>query len=126
MCWEFCNTGFVTTRKEHKCTYCGRIIPIKSKKIFNWNGKFDGEFQNSYACHWCYEHKEDFDYDEYIGDFWDGLNEIFYDKKRELEKLTEDEHVEIELEGDYLIFEDSEGKEIHREYIPVIIESEDE
>lgn len=126
MCWEFCNAKYVTTRKEHKCANCRRIIPAKSNTIWSSSGKWDGEMVSGHYCHWCDEHSNNFNDDDYAIDFWDGIYDIFYDKRRELEKLTEDECVEMELEEDYLIFEDSDGKEIHREYIPVIKESEDE
>ena len=38
---------------------CGRTIPTGSKNILHWCGKFEGEFQNSYACNYCEDNQEE-------------------------------------------------------------------
>ena len=57
MSWSFVNSRTVKkTRKPHDCLICDREIPI-GKSAFNWNGLYDGEFQNGYACMYCFENK---------------------------------------------------------------------
>lgn len=106
MSWSFCDSRHVKiTRKEHKCVFCGRVIPEKSPNIYNWYGMYDGEFQNSYSCHWCEDNKDRLidSYDNEIMDFWDCIREdIFYDKLKELKAQFDD--VEMKFEGDYLVF----------------------
>lgn len=118
MGWAFCNSGYVKTRKEHKCEHCRRIIP-KGSKVLNWHGMWDGEFQNSYACHWC-EKQRDFLVDEnnYIVDFWDGIYYVFEDEISELKKEYDD--LEWDLEGDYLAFRDADNNFIDKLYMPVL------
>jgi ribosomal protein S27E len=129
MSWEFFDSRIVKqTRKDHRCAVCGRIIPKGSKDIYNWGGKWDGDMQNSYACHWCHEHSKDLcDDDGYIIDLWDSLREYIFeelfDKYRECDCV--DEHgyagnIEAELEGNYLVFKCEDcGKEWHREHMPI-------
>jgi hypothetical protein len=119
--WAFCETEHIKTRKDHKCIFCHRIIPKGSPNIYHWHGMYDGEFQNSYACHWCEDYQDSMvdDWDNEILDFWDCIREdLFYDKIQELKKIDED--LEIELEGDYLVFYTYDEKELYREYMPVI------
>ena len=120
MSWAFCETEHVKTRKDHRCIFCGRVIPKGSTNIYHWHGMYDGDFQNSYACNWCEDNQKRFlGDDNEICCFWDTIREdIFYDKIQELEKIDED--LELELEGDYLVFYTYDEKELYREYIPVI------
>lgn len=130
MGWDFCNSGKVKrTRKNHKCEFCGRIIPKGSVNILNWSGKFEGDMQNSYACHWCENHQSNLvdDYDNTISDFWDSLREdIFQEEFRKFKDCDcVDEKgmtgcIEANLEDDYLIFKCEDcGKEWHREHMPI-------
>lgn len=121
MGWAFCETKHVKTRKDHKCIFCGRVIPKESKDIYHWHGMFEGEFQSEYACNWCEDHQNDMvdAWDNSIIGFWDSIREIiFKDKIQELEKIDED--LEIKLEDDYLVFYTYDKKEIYREYMPVV------
>jgi hypothetical protein len=55
MSWAFFQASDIKhTRKEHECLICGRKIPV-GKPAYNWRGLYDGDFQNSYACRFCYE-----------------------------------------------------------------------
>jgi hypothetical protein len=130
MSWAFCNTRNIKkTRKPHRCIFCGRTIPEGTENVYNWSGLFEGNFQNSYSCHWCEEHQSRLidDYDSEILDFWDCLREdIFQDKFRRFKDCDcVDERgmtgsIEATLKGDYLIFEcDTCKKEWHREYMPI-------
>jgi hypothetical protein len=120
MSWNFCESKKVTTRKPHKCSYCNREIPKGSKNIFTWWGMWEGEFQkNSYACAWCYAHKEQLEEDDgTIADFWDCLWYIFKKTIHELEE-KHNCHVESDLEGEYMIFKNYCTKEeLHRVHMP--------
>jgi hypothetical protein len=126
MSWDFCKTKTVKrTNTDHRCEYCGRIIPKGSKKILNWSGKWDGELVNSYACHWCVEHDDRLT-DELtleILDFWDCLYEdIFHDKIQELRKNGNCIVIDFDKEDpDWLVFiDDVTGEIVHREYMPVV------
>lgn len=130
MGWDFFDSTTVKkTRKDHKCQYCRRIIPKDSPNIFKWWGKWDGDMQTSYSCHWCEKHSDKLcDDDGYINDFWDSLREdIFYElfeKYKDCDCVDEkgfNGNIEVRFEGDYLVFvcEDC-GKEWHREYMPII------
>ena len=126
MGWDFCKQKIVKkTGKDHKCEFCGRIIPKGSFNILNWSGKWDGELVNSYGCHWCIEN-EDRLTDEIsleILDFWDCLYEdIFYDKIKELRESGNSIVINFDSEdSDWLIFiDDDTGEIVHREYMPIV------
>lgn len=120
MSWTFCETAHVKTRKNHKCVFCGRVILAGSINILNWHGLYKGDFQNSYSCHWCEDNKDRLLTDDNeIGEFWDSIREdLYYDKIQELRKIHED--IGLKLDGDYLVFLDGKGIEVHKEYMPVI------
>jgi hypothetical protein len=120
MSWSFVNQKHVKTRKDHKCVYCQRIIPKGSKNIIHWWGKWEDDFQSSYACNWCHEHSEYLQDDDMIADFWEGIHWMFEEKIRESEDLYESS-IEYDLEGDYLVFT-IDDKEIHREHLPIVKE----
>jgi hypothetical protein len=116
--WAFCTTKHVKkTRKPHRCEFCGRIIPAGTLNILNWAGLYDGDFQNSYACHWCEEHQSQLvdDWDNEILDFWDCLKgDIFW---KELEPYRP---VYGETNGDYFVFKSFEtDKEMWRVKCPI-------
>jgi len=128
MGWDFCNRRIVKkTRKPHRCAYCKREIPAGAKKILNWAGLFECDFQNSYACHWCQSHMNDLQDDEYIGEFWDDLTDnIFYDEFKKYKECdcTTDKgfvgNIKAEFDGDYLVWKCKDcGKVWHKEYMPV-------
>lgn len=54
---DFGNSKWVKTRKAHHCVYCNRNIPIGTKAR-NFTGKWEGDWQNWYACGFCVEHVE--------------------------------------------------------------------
>ena len=123
MGWAFCEVKHVKkTRKSHKCEFCGRTIPAGSPNIYNWAGLYEGDFQNSYACHWCEDHESHLvDWDNEILDFWDCLKEdIFW---KELEPYGS---VYGKADGDYFVFYSDTDKEVWRVKCPIIRESEDE
>ena len=120
MSWECYKAGYVTTRKEHKCIYCRRKIPKKSK-VFNWHGKYDGMFQNTYSCYSCTKYKKYLtDDDGRIGDFWDCIYYLFEELWIELEEIHG--KVRTKLDSDYLIFEDTIGNVIHKQVYPILNE----
>jgi hypothetical protein len=117
MSWQFCDSGYLKTRKDHRCAYCGRTIP-KGNKVFNWHGMFEGEFQNSYACHWCDEHQDELvDDDGCISDFWECIDSILDYPHEKYE-----EYDYSDFNGDYLVLYDSDDKKLERIYMPVIKE----
>jgi hypothetical protein len=119
MGWEFCNTKHIKkTRKPHRCVFCGRLIPAETSNIYNWNGVFNGDFQNSYACNWCEDHQNRLvdDYDNEIMDFGDCLIEDIF--QSELEPLNK--RVYFINEGDFFVFKSyKEDKEILRVKCPI-------
>lgn len=46
------NCGWVKTRKEHKCKFCGETIEKGSEAHFT-SGIYDNEFVNYYKCKRC-------------------------------------------------------------------------
>lgn len=119
MSWAFCETKHIKkTRKLHMCEFCFRIIPSGSPNIYHWSGLFDGEFQNSYACHWCEKHKDHLvDWDNEILDVWDCLiDDIFW------EELKQYRPVYGRSDGDYFVFYSHEtGEEVWRVKCPTVI-----
>lgn len=124
MGWEFCETIHVRkTRKPHRCAFCGRIIPVGTPNILHWKGKFDGDFQSSYACHWCEDNQNHLvdDWDNEILDFGDCLREDIF--QNEIDIIGES--VYFESDGDYFVFKTYEGdKEVLRVKCPINRESE--
>lgn len=55
----------VTTKKEHLCVTCQRIIP-KGKKALHYTGRCEGDWQNWYMCIPCDENGVNGWIDEYI------------------------------------------------------------
>ena len=49
---DFGEYRFVKTNKPHECITCERIIP-KGKKAYNYNGMYEGDWQNWYMCEPC-------------------------------------------------------------------------
>ena len=117
MGWDFCETKIIKkTRKPHNCAMCGRIIPTGSKNILHWYGKFDGEFQNSYACNYCEDHQDEF-IDDYTQEII-GLDEVLWEIYGH--EVKEYYPVSIKDEGDYFIFYAEETKEeLIRVYCPI-------
>jgi len=117
MGWDFCETKHVKTRKDHRCVFCGRGIS-KGNVILHWHGMYEGDFQNSYACHWCEEHQ---------GSLTDMDNEILEDMSTCLaedvfcDELKDFGTVYVEINTDWFIFKlHDTDEEVHREYCPVI------
>lgn len=61
-----------STKKEHECMGCLKIIPIGSC-AYNYVGLWEGKFYCYYLCQSCagYAEKND-DYLDYDGTFWEG------------------------------------------------------
>lgn len=120
MSWEFCNIIHVKkTRKPHTCAFCGRVIPSGSTDILNWSGKWEGDFQNSYACNWCEDNQSRLvdDWDGEILDFGDCLREDIF--QSEIDAIGES--VYFESDGDYFVFKTyEEDKEVLRVRCPII------
>jgi hypothetical protein len=117
--WEFISSRIIKkTRVDHQCVYCGRTIPKGSIDVNNWCGKFDGEFQNHHACHWCDENSDLMSDGDIICDF--EPYDIFCDIKDEIEEKY-DADIRIEWDGDddnYLLSVDKySGEVLHREYL---------
>jgi hypothetical protein len=51
---KFCDTKDVITRKPHRCGFCNRVIPAKSKVQYS-KGLFDDYFFRSYLDDFCKE-----------------------------------------------------------------------
>jgi hypothetical protein len=123
MGWEFCNTKHIKkTKKPHCCSFCGRTIEAGTSNILNWSGKYDGDFQNSYACHWCEDNQKRLidDHTNEIMDFGDCLTEDIF--QSELEPVGE--RVYFETEGDYFVFKThSTNEEVLRVKCPTNRES---
>jgi ribosomal protein L37AE/L43A len=124
--WNFINEVTVKkTRKNHNCQYCGRLILKGSRNILRWWGKFEGEFQNSYACNWCEKHKDDLTDEDtgYIDDFWGCIHDnVFYNIYDKYKKCDcpDGGEIDAEFKGDYLIWRCEDcGKEWHKEHMPV-------
>jgi len=127
--WEHIGKKIIKkTRKDHKCIFCGSVIPKNSPNIYYYCGKSDGNFQGSHVCNWCEKHMYELCGDDgYILDFWEALKcnifgELFekYDEK-ECECDSCEGVIESVTTRDYLIFECDEcGEVYHREYMPVV------
>lgn len=48
-----CQGKNVITRKEHKCLLCKRTIPKERKVRLLPGGRYEGDWQNWYACGYC-------------------------------------------------------------------------
>ena len=80
MSWEFINQRIIKkTRKSHKCVCCGRAISPGSTEIRHFSGKIEGDFQSSYECNWCEDNSDELLDDEYYRDFWEAIQDMFYD-----------------------------------------------
>ncbi len=127
MSWEFISEKRIKkTRKPHKCVCCGRLIPTGSVDINYFCGKCDGDFQSSYECNWCEDNREIFLYDNYYYDFWDCIQDHFYDLFTKYNECDCTEahglagSIGSKLSGDYLVFYcENCGKVWHEEYIPI-------
>jgi hypothetical protein len=130
MGWDFFDSKKVKTRKVHKCQLCNRLIPKGTENVEYWGGMFDGEFQHSYVCWWCYEHLDNFTDDEMLADFWDTLRDsIFYDEFKQYKGVLcegcRDGSYEIELQGDWLVAVCSDCRvEVWTYYMPVVKEEQ--
>ena len=129
MGWAFCEVKHIKkTRKSHKCEFCGRTIPAGSPNIYNWAGLYEGDFQNSYACNWCEDHKSRLvdTWDNEILDFWDCLKEdIFWEELEPYRDKYGSITVYGKADGDYFVFYSYDtDKEVWRVKCPVIRESE--
>ena len=116
MGWDFCQSNIVAkTRKDHICEYCGRNIPKGSKNIYHWQGKYEGEFQNSYACNYCEDHKEELiGYDDEIIYLSDVLYELYAYKFDNIYQKY------FEADGDYFVLKSKEQEnELIRVYCPI-------
>lgn len=54
---DFGNHKWVKTRKTHPCVYCNRTIPTGTKAR-NYKGRWQGDWQDWYACGFCVENVE--------------------------------------------------------------------
>jgi hypothetical protein len=45
-------SGYVNTRKPHRCVFCWGPIPVGERAYF-WKGVYDGDFQRNYAHQEC-------------------------------------------------------------------------
>lgn len=119
MSWEFCNTKKVTTRKDHKCAYCNRVIPAKSKNIYNWNGKYEGRMVNAYLCNWCEKHSDLYcDDDNCIPEnIYSVIKEVYGDLIYEIEEKHGT--VEVEIKDNWVYFIVNE-QVADRRFIPVV------
>ncbi len=123
MSWDFSDQCMVKkTKKNHECAFCGRTIPEGSKDILHWWGKWDGEFQNSYACDWCESHQQELTEDNEIIEFWDCLREDIFEEQfkkfRECDCVSG--NIDADFEADYLVWKCEDCKrEWHREYMPI-------
>lgn len=88
---DFGEEKWVKTRKPHSCAYCGRKIP-NGTKARNYNGMWEGDWQNWYACEFCVTHVEP-DYaerGEYISG--DEFQEWFRDNRLKCPNCGTDTH----------------------------------
>ncbi len=115
---DFCKTEHIKKiRKPHFCEFCGRNIPKGTPNVLHWSGKYEGEFQNSYACHWCEDHERGLvdKWDDVILEFSDCLIEDIF-----CEELEPFGKVYYENDGDYFVFKSREtDKEVKRIKCPI-------
>ena len=74
---DFGNYKLVKTKKPHRCVTCNRIIPV-GNKMYNYNGMYEGDWQNWYMCQPC-ETLDVSDGNDYLDgdDFSEWLREYF-------------------------------------------------
>ena len=81
----------VKTRKEHRCEYCGKMIPKGTPGVLYESGSFDGYMFARYACSEC---------QPYINDFWDYMGGESADIQFDWEDFLADCHPELKEGND--------------------------
>lgn len=103
---DFGEYKLVKTRKPHICVYCRRLIPAKSA-TYHQSGRFEGDWQNWYACQTCDSLTDDFfefGHDNYIDG--DEFNDWAYEQEWHIcEECGSRYDVDHEFSADGLVLE---------------------
>ena len=93
------------------------LVKLFGTGIFD-DGAFNGNFQDSYICNWCEDHKDIFK-DELDETYYD-FDEIIIDEFKNIHDKYYDVNILLKYEGNNIIFIDEENNvEIGKESFPI-------